>query len=82
MCRSSLSRDKYFEEEHRIANNLPEPDQDGTPPALLAAAGNALDLQIVRESYSNTVGIQLDAKCRLRELTTCFAKLPDGKRLS
>jgi len=76
---TGLSRDKYVEEEHRIANSLPEPNQDGTPPALKAAAGDALELKIVRESYSNTVGIQLDDKCRLREVTTCFAKFPDGR---
>ncbi|KAK3269234.1 hypothetical protein CYMTET_22315 [Cymbomonas tetramitiformis] len=75
---TGLTRDKYFEEEHRVVEKLSETGPNGSPQILLDHAGGALGLESVREAYAHSVGLQLDGFCRLREVTTCFSKNRDG----
>lgn len=80
MLRNSrrLARDKYFEEEHRIAQHLAEI----APLAMVEKPGVPIDILEIRTGYPRAVGLQLDDLCRLKEVTTCFAKESDGERCS
>lgn len=82
---TSLEPAKYFSEAVRVVESLTGPGgankfDRGTPTAVIANAGSSQGVPAneLRLSYAKHVGIRVDKHCRLEEVTTCWAKQPDG----
>jgi hypothetical protein len=52
----------------------------GTPTVLTSKIGSpeGVPANVLRLSYARHVAIRVDKHCRLEEVTSCWAKLPDG----
>ena len=74
---SGMDPKTYFEEALRAQSMLP--GSGGTPKIISQNVGGVISQKQLRGSYKKRVGIQADQLCRLKEVTTCWAKGPDGK---
>jgi len=74
---SGLDPKSYFHEALRTQSMLP--GSGGTPKLITENVGRAISQQQLRGSYRKRIGIQTDKLCRLKEITSCWAKGPDGK---
>jgi ribonuclease T2 len=82
---TSLEPSTYFTEAVRVVESLSGPAgaktfDRGTPKVVLAKLGSSdgVPANELRLSYAKHVGVRVDKNCRLEEVTTCWAKQPDG----
>lgn len=73
---TGLSPESYFNEALRAMNALP--GDRGTPKVLSDRVGGEVSSAELRSSYAKRVAIHADKLCRLTEVTSCWAKAPDG----
>lgn len=82
---SSLEPARYFGEAVRVIEGLSGPGgaqmfDRGTPKALVEKVGSSegVPAAALRMSYAKRVAVRVDKHCRLEEVTSCWAKQPDG----
>ena len=73
---SGLRPDGYWNEVLRAFKQLP--GDRGTPQLLTNSVGASVDAAALRSAYSRRVAVRADRMCQLSEVTSCFAKQPDG----
>ena len=73
---SGLAADQYFNEALRAMSLLP--GNRGTPKLISEHVGGAVPATELRGSYAKRVALKADKACRLSEVTSCWAKRPDG----
>lgn len=73
---SNLNPPDYFQAAVRAMDALP--GDRGTPELLTKNVGGEVSQAELRKIYHYQVGIKADKQCRLEEVTTCWAKKPDG----
>jgi hypothetical protein len=55
------------------------PGDQGTPHEITANVGGSVPAAPLRAKYAKAVAIKADKQCQLSEVTSCWAKLPDGR---
>lgn len=55
------------------------PGVRGTPALLTNAVGGTVDAASLRRAYAKRTAVRADKHCRLVEVTSCFARRPDGR---
>jgi len=73
---SGLRPESYFTEALRAFTLLP--GDRGTPATLTANVGGSVGADALRATYAKKVAIKADRNCSLSEVTSCWAKRPDG----
>lgn len=73
---TGLTPEGYFNEALKAMNALP--GTRGTPALLSEHVGQDVPTSELRKAYSKRVALRADKLCRLAEVTTCWAKAPDG----
>lgn len=73
---SGLSPDAYFAEALNALRFLP--GDRGTPALISGNVGGEVSAAQLRSEYGRRVAIRADKHCRLSEVTSCFAKGPNG----
>lgn len=73
---TGLSPEKYFDAALHAMEALP--GTRGTPTLLSNHVGQDVPTSELRKAYKKRVAIRADKLCRLSEVTTCWAKAPDG----
>ena len=54
------------------------PGDRGTPKLVSEHVGGDISAAELRRSYAKRVAVRADKQCRLSEVTSCWAKAPDG----
>ena len=55
------------------------PGDHGTPQLISGNVGGSVGASQLRGEYEKKVAIKADKQCQLSEVTSCWAKLPDGR---
>jgi hypothetical protein len=74
---TGLSPHEYFQEALRALRLLP--GDRGTPQLISGNVGSSVGASQLRGEYAKKVAIKADKQCQLSEVTSCWAKLPDGR---